>query len=651
MQQAMRSIGFSLLILLTISTPVKSEVNAAGGQIRDLQEQLNALKEMIEVEPSVKSFDCANSEDDQALLQGAIDQAVKGDILDIAGECLGLRLLIKSGHITLRGQPDGSTILRGTGEPNAVYGSPKHAVVQVDGAMPVLLQNLSLTEGSFGLQVGGGSRVTVKNLHAFGNQDSGVSVSMQAQLTCEDCFLNDNARRGLTNSGFVFFCGEFQASRNWQGIGNFHNSIIFAGAPQCAFYGADTPNLLIENNSDLGLLTYNGGTFFWDGQGKNAATFRGNGSIPILAQRGATISLSNVNVTVEGDGYWGAMARENSVLSLGGQVGQVIVAGKTLVDQFSKFEAPTNSEVDLICGEWGLAQIGGSIICGRETNPPWLTPSETEAIVDDKVSVALGQFDYLNEAEVRSIVQDMIAGSMTDTDGDGVLDLNDRFPLDNTEWEDSDDDGLGNNADLDDDNDGLSDIEELVLGTDPYNSDTDGDGIPDGEDEEPSNNQWACDMWSEQDMLNFNTPWRDDLYLPATQEILTIDTRRSEWASLEAFWTIGYETVHKETGEIWTIFNVLSVSKRAETGEFEAAAFKGARPGDRFTSGPWGAYLDPSFSAQGVPISRSDFVNCAETLYSGILPNNDIIYRPIYETGDGLDPRSGDWDWEQELDN
>ncbi len=32
----------------------------------------------------------------------------------------------------------------------------------------------------------------------------------------------------------------------------------------------------------------------------------------------------------------------------------------------------------------------------------------------------------------------------------------------------------------DSDNDGLTDCEELLLGTDPYNADTDGDGIPDG---------------------------------------------------------------------------------------------------------------------------------------------------------------------------
>ena len=85
--------------------------------------------------------------------------------------------------------------------------------------------------------------------------------------------------------------------------------------------------------------------------------------------------------------------------------------------------------------------------------------------------------------------------------------------------------------------------------------------LEDGGPEEPPNEEWACGLWSEQDMLTFNTPWRDDLYLPSTQEGLTIYSGRSEYASLEAYWTIAYETFHKETGDIWTVFNVLSVSK------------------------------------------------------------------------------------------
>jgi subtilisin-like proprotein convertase family protein len=107
-----------------------------------------------------------------------------------------------------------------------------------------------------------------------------------------------------------------------------------------------------------------------------------------------------------------------------------------------------------------------------------------------------------------------------DRDGDGVEDLFDDFVLDPTEWVDTDGDGIGNNADDDDDNDGLSDvwetqncrkeagqsncdsdnplfhpliaelqensdydrdgltnIEEVLLGTDPRKKDTDGDLI------------------------------------------------------------------------------------------------------------------------------------------------------------------------------
>jgi len=44
-----------------------------------------------------------------------------------------------------------------------------------------------------------------------------------------------------------------------------------------------------------------------------------------------------------------------------------------------------------------------------------------------------------------------------DGDGDKVPDIIDAFPTDPTEWIDSDGDGIGNNADLDDDNDGIPD--------------------------------------------------------------------------------------------------------------------------------------------------------------------------------------------------
>ena len=107
-----------------------------------------------------------------------------------------------------------------------------------------------------------------------------------------------------------------------------------------------------------------------------------------------------------------------------------------------------------------------------------------------------------------------------DDDNDGVDDSNDIFPLDPTESSDNDNDGIGDNADSDDDNDGYSDSNENTagsdpldpnsvpqdsdndklpdnveasMGTDPSNPDTDGDGSIDGEDDFPLDPNYQTD--------------------------------------------------------------------------------------------------------------------------------------------------------------
>jgi Bacterial TSP3 repeat len=57
-----------------------------------------------------------------------------------------------------------------------------------------------------------------------------------------------------------------------------------------------------------------------------------------------------------------------------------------------------------------------------------------------------------------------------DTDGDGVLDSQDEDTFN------------GGGGDIDSDGDSLSDHDEAIFGTDPYNPDTDGDGIDDSND-------------------------------------------------------------------------------------------------------------------------------------------------------------------------
>ena len=69
-----------------------------------------------------------------------------------------------------------------------------------------------------------------------------------------------------------------------------------------------------------------------------------------------------------------------------------------------------------------------------------------------------------------------------DDDNDGVLDIDDAFPLNPTEFIDTDNDEVGNNADTDDDNDGVPDTWETENGLNPLNAadaslDPDNDGL------------------------------------------------------------------------------------------------------------------------------------------------------------------------------
>ena len=70
----------------------------------------------------------------------------------------------------------------------------------------------------------------------------------------------------------------------------------------------------------------------------------------------------------------------------------------------------------------------------------------------------------------------------TDTDSDGVCDVDDNCPATaNAAQTDTDEDLSGDVCDTDDDDDGLSDSEEGTQGTNPLVADTDGDGLSDGE--------------------------------------------------------------------------------------------------------------------------------------------------------------------------
>jgi hypothetical protein len=100
---------------------------------------------------------------------------------------------------------------------------------------------------------------------------------------------------------------------------------------------------------------------------------------------------------------------------------------------------------------------------------------------------ANGNADVPSEIFERNFSSPILSSALVrvaiiDSDGDGVPDDEDAFPIDPNEQSDNDGDGVGDNADTDDDNDGLTDDEESLVGTDPNLFDTDGDGVGDADD-------------------------------------------------------------------------------------------------------------------------------------------------------------------------
>ena len=77
---------------------------------------------------------------------------------------------------------------------------------------------------------------------------------------------------------------------------------------------------------------------------------------------------------------------------------------------------------------------------------------------------------------------DILRGSFSDDDKDGVANLYDAFPTDPDETTDSDGDLIGDNTDPDDDNDGILDVDDAFPFNPAESSDRDNDGVGDNAD-------------------------------------------------------------------------------------------------------------------------------------------------------------------------
>ncbi len=95
---------------------------------------------------------------------------------------------------------------------------------------------------------------------------------------------------------------------------------------------------------------------------------------------------------------------------------------------------------------------------------------------------------YLFNATAKAAILEQVEITPADTDGDGVIDLEDAFPTDPSETEDTDKDGIGNNADPDIDGDGVENSVDAFPLDASESIDSDGDGIGDNADPDDNNN-------------------------------------------------------------------------------------------------------------------------------------------------------------------
>ena len=121
---------------------------------------------------------------------------------------------------------------------------------------------------------------------------------------------------------------------------------------------------------------------------------------------------------------------------------------------------------------WGLSS-DGQLETPQLSNPVSIHAGYGSSCALDDFGFSCWGFNNFGKNDVPNLVFD------PDDDGFSYQSGTDAFPLDPSEWLDTDLDGVGNNTDLDDDNDGFTDTYEIANNLDPLvaNLDIDNDGI------------------------------------------------------------------------------------------------------------------------------------------------------------------------------
>ena len=153
-------------------------------------------------------------------------------------------------------------------------------------------------------------------------------------------------------------------------------------------------------------------------------------------------------------------------------------------DSFQRSEWPISQAERLAAGDgFVCAQVSGQLEC-------WGDQATTLSLTGRRLSAPNSISDAfpLDATEWFDSDGDGIGNNAdSDDDNDGTDDSVDAFPLDSAESIDTDGDGIGNNADTDDDNDDIEDAVDAFPLDANESTDTDGDGIGNNADSDDDN--------------------------------------------------------------------------------------------------------------------------------------------------------------------
>jgi len=298
-------------------------------------------------------IDCGRTNNDQAVVHGAINAATKGDTVRLKGVCEGVSLVITKSGISVVG-------------PAELHGVADKVVLAVRDAHSVTLRDLTVSGGTIGLDVDN-ARVEAVDFTSEHNLTYGIRSVGVGALACVNCTANNNAT-GLLTTGYTSLCGNSVFNDNTtRGILGFLGAQIFILKEACE----KAPTVSLSRNG-IGMDLFGNTSVFMDESDLDVSQNRGAG---IQAFDNVVLSIRRSNIVASFNNGAGiatgasTSARLNDTglgttsIANNGSFGLLVVQNSQLVAY--DVSLANNGYRDLYVADFSLAQFYGTNSLGN----------------------------------------------------------------------------------------------------------------------------------------------------------------------------------------------------------------------------------------------------------------------------------------------